>query len=469
MNATARHTISLRAAAVLVIGSLPVLWAIHGCGPDFSQDAMRGESTFSPDRPISSNDDDAPDEYTGDDPLVLEAIERFRTGNDLHKKVIVRTCSPNGGVCHNQAEYPDLRTPASFLSTINEPCNVNPGEWSSVDDRCEQPGDRFRLSNLSSSEIEIGYIEHVPGESPDYRDEEVDDPDAESIGLHIYLRNPIDTDREELYSSGQFIRTFINDQGIVEDLPYADFATRWWILDDGRHLLGEVRRFQIDTINNLMSVGIVQGDLNRNGVFGASQARPHSLIEPGDPERSYILGRMRGTMEGEPVVGSRMPLANQPLTIPEMLALFCFIEGLPEDGRWPNMNTPIDYADCSYSVDPEGLNLLGDGVTWAGRISKVFQANCSGCHGGNNPDEGLDLRSEDAYEHLFGDSVQNPGMPLIEPGEPMESYLWLKLIDDPSIEGFPMPFNPLTGEGRLSEAELGDVETWIVNGAIRDE
>ena len=32
-----------------------------------------------------------------------------------------------------------------------------------------------------------------------------------------------------------------------------------------------------------------------------------------------------------------------------------------------------------------------------------------------------------------------------------------------------MPFNPLTGEGRLTEAELGDILTWITNGAINEK
>ncbi len=458
----------LHALLVFALVVSPLAALAIGCG-EYYRDPYGGEIAFESNRPAPSERVDAPDPYTGNNPHVLEAVERFRTGNDLHKKVIVRTCSPNGGVCHNQAEFPDLRTPANFLDTINKPCNVNPGEWTSVDDRCERPGDRFRISNLDHTEIEIGYIEYNAGVSPDYRNEE-DDPTIDSVGLHIILRNPIETDRSEVFSAGRFIRTFTNDEGVLEDLPYASLNTRWWILDGGRHIFGEVRNNNmVDQVSDLMTVGIVQGDLNRNGIFGASQASPHSLIEPGDPESSYLIGRMRGTMNDAPVVGSRMPLANQPLTITEMLALFCFVEGLPLDGSWPDMNRPIDYADCSYSVAPEDLNLLGEGVTWAGRVQLIFEANCSGCHGGTAADEGLDLRSEGAYDRLFQPAVQNPDMQLIEPGEPMQSYLWLKLIDDDEITGLPMPFNPLTGEGRLTEAELGDIETWITNGAIRDE
>lgn len=456
------------AEAVLGATFLSLFAILIACGPDFSEQGLGSSVGFEPSRPDISDGNNQVPSYSGDDPFVIEAIERFRTGNDLHKKVIVRTCSPNGGVCHNQSEYPDLRTPANFLASIKAPCNVDPGEWTSVDDRCERSGDRFRLTGASDREIEIGYIIYNPGVSPDYRNEE-EDPTEESIGLHIFLRNPVDTDRREIWSGGRFIRNFINDEGIIEELPFATFTTRWWILDGGRHLYAQVHNYQIDQVNELMSVGIIQGDLNRNGIFGASQERAHYLIEPGDPERSYLVGRMRGTMNGSPVVGSRMPLANQPLTIPEMLSLFCFIEGLPADGSHPNMNEPINYQDCSFSDHPGELNLLGEGVTWKGRVHRIFEANCSGCHGGTNPDADLSLRGEEAYENLFGYSVQKPEMRLIEAGEPMESYLWLKLIDHDDITGFPMPFNPLTGEGRLTEAELGDIETWIVNGAIRDE
>ena len=60
-------------------------------------------------------------------------------------------------------------------------------------------------------------------------------------------------------------------------------------------------------------------------------------------------------------------------------------------------------------------------------------------------------------------------MPLITPGVPEESYLYLKLIGDDSIVGNPMPYNPLTGMGALSEGEVADVLTWITNGAVETE
>jgi hypothetical protein len=100
-------------------------------------------------------------------------------------------------------------------------------------------------------------------------------------------------------------------------------------------------------------------------------------------------------MMGETVSGSRMPLANQPLSIAEMLALFCFVEGLPDDPGAVNLATPIDYAGCSYSDDPESLNLLGSGVTWEQRIRHILELNCGGRRSEPSSEAGLSLEDGD--------------------------------------------------------------------------
>ena len=119
--------------------------------------------------------------------------------------------------------------------------------------------------------------------------------------------------------------------------------------------------------------------------------------------------------------------------------------------------------------EPYIVGLLGEGVTWAGRISLILEANCGGCHGGASPQAGLLLTGPDVYDRLLQPSSQVAGLNLIEPGMPEASYLYLKLIGDDSIMGNPMPYNPLTGEGTLGEAEIGDILTWIQNGAVESE
>ena len=92
-----------------------------------------------------------------------------------------------------------------------------------------------------------------------------------------------------------------------------------------------------------------------------------------------------------------------------------------------------------------------------------------GSHSGADPAEGLNLVGDDVYARLLEPSTQNPDLPLITPGVPEESYLYLKLVGDESIVGNPMPYNPLTGEGALPEAEIADILTWIANGAVENE
>ena len=423
---------------------------------------------FTPDRP--SRDPSPPvAPYDGVDPIVLDAQQRFPTGLDLHVKVIARTCSPTEGVCHNTKEYPDLHTAANFLATIEAPCNIQSGTREGIFDRCERPGDRFELATdaVLSGPVEIGQLRYVPGDKPNYSENNL--PTATSPGLHVTVAEPIVTDRRELWTEGRFIRTFVNDGGLVQDIAYQSFGTRWWVLSGGSEIVGEVNEWQSDAVNRLLDVGVVEGDPNMNGVFGARADEPVAMIVPGDPETSYLVARVRGLMEGAEVPGTRMPLANQPLSTAEMLALFCFIEGL--DGGPPaRLDGAIDFKGCSYSTDPTRLDLYAstDGVTWSGRIAPLLEVNCGGCHDAESPSGELPLVGEDAFSALLQAADGRPDLKRIEPGVPDQSYLWLKLTNAPDLEGSPMPTSPLTGWRPLSSAELDDIRAWIENGALED-
>ncbi|MGZ3458126.1 MAG: hypothetical protein ACXU86_06415, partial [Archangium sp.] len=174
--------------------------------------------------------------------------------------------------------------------------------------------------------------------------------------------------------------------------------------------------------------------------------------------------RLRGAMQGETIPGTRMPLANQPPSVPDMLALMCFIEGLdPAATQW-NLGSAIDYNKCSYSADPSALNLAGSGANWSGRVLPILQSNCGGCHGGSNPQAGLDVlsgTSHDVYQRLMKPSSQQPSLQLIQPGDPTHSYLWLKLSGDGSITGSRMPLNPVNGSAALPDDQLNDIQAWI--------
>ncbi|MGH1342611.1 MAG: hypothetical protein ACRBN8_13705 [Nannocystales bacterium] len=440
------------------------LLALAGCRD--TVDYNSGRIDFDPERPeVPEAEDIAP--YDGDDETVLDAQMRFPTGLDLHQKVIWRTCTPNGGVCHNAKEYPDLRTPANLASAFEAPCNVQPGEPTSVFDGCEPSGDRIRFTgSLDTDPVEIAYVEQIAGDEVDNFDPSNLSPDTP--GLHIHLVTPVQTDRDGGWSTARFVRTFV-EGGEVDEITYASYETQWAVLDGGTHLIGNVREYQSEEVEELINVGIEEADANRNGVAGATADMGVSMLVPGRPEDSYLIARIRGEMHDAPIPGSRMPLANAPLSIAEMLGLYCLVEGWPEGADQAYLSGPIDYRNCSYSEDPEALNLLGNGVTWQARVRPILEANCGGCHSEAEQQGDLVLVGDGVYERLLEKSAQLPDLALIEPEDAENSYLYQKLIGADGIIGNTMPFNPLTGEGRLTEAELGDILTWISNGAVEDQ
>ncbi len=467
--------LGLRLALGLGLGASLILCA-PGCFQ--SSDTEYGSLGFDSTLPTFAQPQTVP-EYTGSDPDVLDAQTRLRTGLDLHRKVIVRTCAVTGGVCHNTKEYPDLHTPANFLSSVRAPCNAQPNDVAVVYDRCEQVGDRVSLQGVEGSTTEIGWVNVVPGLSPNFETESRVPTDTDP-GLHIHTHDSVPVsentaNRQNTQFRGQWtqsnlVRTFVTDDNTVEEITYATFTTRWWILGDGTHLYGEVQDWQVSDVQELLQVGIVQGDLNQNGTFGAREGNPIALINPGAPHTSYLVGRVRGTIEGQEVPGTRMPLANQPLSAAEMLALYCWIQGLPLDpSAQLTLSSPINYENCSYSANPQDLDVQGDGTTYSSRILPLLTANCGGCHGGSNPQGGFDVLSNDAHTRLMGASNQQPTLNYVEPNAPTQSYLYLKLTGDPAIGNtLQMPYNPITGTVPLDSQALQDIENWINAGAPND-
>lgn len=439
---------------------------LFACGGEKIRDPTEGEIDFQSQRPTLPSATETVPPYTGTEPLVIEASNRYVTGLDLHRKLIMRSCGPLGGVCHNTKEYPDLHTPANLVQAINAPCNVQPGSHLSVYDRCERLGDRFQISDSDFPEIEVGWIDQVPGDYPEYQGDQRAQPD--SPGLHVHLQAPLPGSRTEIYGSGVFIREFTDDVGNIRSLPFVTFQSRWWVMADRKHLVADVPTYRSEAAESLMKGGIIQGDANRNGIFGFRTGKFVTMINPGRPEESYLVARLRGHMQGETIPGTRMPLANQPPSIPDMVALMCFIEGL-DAAKGYVLENPINYADCSYVTDPGALNLVGKGVTFSGKIKPLLQANCGGCHGGQNVQGNFDVLADGLFERLLLASKQQPGRKLVAPGQPEQSYLWLKLAGDGSITGSRMPIDPLGGGVRpLSAEDLAAMETWITAGALND-
>ena len=166
----------------------------------------------------------------------------------------------------------------------------------------------------------------IVGAYVEYEDD--DTPPGDAAGLHLHFKDPVPLKQGRAHwGTGTFLRRFVNAQGAVEQLSFANYNTRWWVLDDGRHLYGEVHDYQAEDVEELQKVGIIQGDWNRNGHFGARDNKGVPLLNPGKPEESYLVARLRGHMQGDPIPGTRMPLANQPPSVTDMLALMCLAGG----------------------------------------------------------------------------------------------------------------------------------------------
>lgn len=386
-----------------------------------------------------------PDEPQGEAPFIVEARKEFPTYLDLHEKVITRTCTPNANVCHNNKEYPDLRTPQAMLGMLGSPCNLDVEDPLNTFNGCEPVGDVLRFSSGQNLgwESEVAYVHY-----------EIDPIDSSVAAAVVQLADPVPAAMLDptVLESVDVVRS--TDGGMLtvgqmlDVISYTAGSTAVRI--DGYAMVG-------DDVRTLLESDLRVADPNRDGVFGAQGERMHELT-PGDPWGSYLLQRLQGNVPGSP-----MPLANQPLSAAEMVALACWIEGADQ----PEGDSPyavIDYDRCQYAVevsepDPDS------GATLSGDVQPIFDARCAvpACHSSNSPKAGLDLTEGVAYEVLLeAMSTQNPDIPLVTPVNPQNSYLMTKLVSD-GFSGQQMPIGD-----PLSDAEIDVIRRWINFGAPDD-
>ncbi|MEX1364312.1 MAG: hypothetical protein AB1Z98_14395, partial [Nannocystaceae bacterium] len=377
--------------------------------------------------------------------FVEEAKKEFPTYLDLHEKVIARTCTPFPNVCHNNKEYPDLRTPQAMLSMLGAPCNLDVEDPLNTYNGCEPQGDtlRFVTGTNTGWETRVGHVQLTP--------------DAMGVvsSAVLYLADPIpaamaDAMIPESIEVHRSTESGMLTVGRIDDaVTYAVGVNALQVV--GYDLLGQ-------DVHDLLEADIRVGDPNQDGIFGAEQDEHLLELKAGDPWGSYLLQRLQGNVPGSP-----MPLANQPLSAAEVVAIACWIEGTDEpEGDSPYAS--IDYDGCGYAAefgepDPDS------GATFSGHVQPILDARCAtaGCHGTMAPAAGLDLTADVARDNLFAPSIQNPDIPLVTPGNPTNSYLMTKLTGD-GFAGQQMPL----GAAPLSDAELDIVRLWISYGAPND-
>ncbi|MBL4688649.1 MAG: hypothetical protein JKY37_28940 [Nannocystaceae bacterium] len=426
--------------------------AAEGKQDDPGEDDVSGDSGTD-----DGGDDDsaADDGGNGDDgsaqAYVEEAMDEFPTYMALHEKVITRTCTPFDNVCHNNKEYPELDTPLSVLSYFEKECNLpeRTADPETIFNGCEPSPDYVVFTsgnNVGWAGTEVAWIETIYGPSG-------------PTSFEVHLREPIP---QGMLAAGvpetvRFTRTPEYGAPLtIDDIPnvvYGAGATYFTVTN-----AAGLEQTHLDSLET-RTLG---GDLNRDGVFGASDPDVSMReLNPGNPWQSYLLQRVQGNVPGSP-----MPLANQPLSAAEIVAVACWIEGADTpEGR--AVDAVIDYVNCDYAAE-FGTPPDDSGATLSGDVQPIFDAACafSGCHGGGNPAAGLDLSPGNTRDSLLEQpSTQLPMIDLVELGNPTNSYLVKKIRGADDTVNAPMPpegYEPLT------EGQIGTIKLWISYGAPND-
>jgi hypothetical protein len=375
---------------------------------------------------------------------VDEAREKYPTYFDLHEGVITRTCTPFDNVCHNNKEYPDLRTPQAMLGHVGNPCNL--AEEEAVYNGCEPDGDHvtFTAGNNAGFETEVAYVAFN------------DDGLGNIASVTLFLRDNIPQGMAvpamgESVDFSRVTATGLLPAGSVTDAVTYAGGTNSLTINNFPALDGATQ--------TLLEAELVVGDPNKDGIFGATEEEAMQEIKRGDPWNSYLLQRLQGNVPGSP-----MPLANTPLSAAEIVAVACWIEGTDaEGGDLPD--AVINYDDCQYAAE-FGVPDPDSGATLSGHVQPILDTRCAaaGCHGEVAPAAGLDLTAGKSRDNLLLiASTQNPDLSLVTPGNPTNSYLMTKLTG----AGFTGQQMPLAAQ-QLSDAELEIVRLWISYGAPND-
>lgn len=278
---------------------------------------------------------DPGDDPPGEHPAVAEARVTFPRFVDLQTKVLSSTCSPNPGVCHNSANYPNLETAGNSLTWIGAACNPeipNPLDgWDACEKKghvlvADPAGDPFRSAIAWIEKTAPGaWTVRLVDPSPATRRVTVAFEDAEGAGFYDPPEVVDEEDLDENFSvtvdlvaeSADVVLSVNTEKAVNRDLADSILAT------------------------------VRGGDPNHNGTFGAESVPAGAVIHAGDLSRSYLWGRITGT-----VPGSRMPLANDPITFPGYVAIACWIESLDDTDAAPDAEGPIDYDTCTFADEP---------------------------------------------------------------------------------------------------------------------
>ncbi|HEY8377002.1 MAG TPA: hypothetical protein VIK91_10960, partial [Nannocystis sp.] len=127
-------------------------------------------------------------------------------------------------------------------------------------------------------------------------------------------------------------------------------------------------------------------------------------------------------------------------------------------------------TDTGTDTDTEGSTSTGGlEPTWA-NVQALLDTKCVACHGSEpNPalNGGLQMPKGMAYASIVNVKSPTVALDLVEPGDPSQSYLYLKLSGEfssvPGAGGMMMPPGSM-----VTPEELELVEQWIAMGALEN-
>ena len=158
----------------------------------------------------------------------------------------------------------------------------------------------------------------------------------------------------------------------------------------------------------------------------------------------------------------------------EDLVLVAAAFGHTEDNQNADVNRDgtTNILDLILVSSAFGETPTTDNSTYHEIQDYIFDKSCvnAACHAVPATAGGLDLSYELSYQNLVGQTPQNPaaaaaGMKLVDPGSPDNSFILTKLTGPTAPElGARMPLTA----GKLHDAKIDAIRTWIAAGAPRD-
>jgi hypothetical protein len=149
----------------------------------------------------------------------------------------------------------------------------------------------------------------------------------------------------------------------------------------------------------------------------------------------------------------------------------------PEEIDAPLYLPPVDPEDQGLPPFPECKDADRTAVpdapaTLASLAETIFAPACSyaSCHGAGGAGQ-LDLTASDLHAELLGhDVLLSPGMPLVDPGNPDNSWLYHLLADcEPTLpSGVVVSHMPKNAPQLLDDEVVAQLRAWIEAGALND-